>query len=41
MEGEYSKFPFLNFSLLLFFLKKVQAHAMFPIEQGKAVSHSG
>ena len=40
MEGEYFKFPFLNFSLLLFFFK-IQAHAMLPIEQVKAVSHSG
>ena len=39
MEGEYSKFPFLNFSLSFFF--KIQAHAMLPIEQVKAVSHSG
>ena len=38
MEGEYSKFPFLNFSLLFF---KIQVHAMLPIEQVKAVSHSG
>ena len=36
MEGEYSKFPFLKF-----FFFKIQAHAMLPIEQLKAVSHSG
>ena len=38
MEGEYTKFPFLNFSLLFF---KIQAHAMLPIEQVKVVLHSG
>ena len=36
MEGEYSKFSFLNFSFFL-----IQAHAMLSIEQVKAVSHSG